>query len=229
MIDIDALVSSPTTNKKYYKTKTPKPTILETTTELEPTIDKHLELIETVTDIQASKNIKPTKKPNTSKSKGNQFENKTAKLIGTWIFDDKDAFIRSITSGAIKSCFVGDIVPQKQLGWVSYPFLIECKNGYSNNIPNFINYSKIEEWLIKCLKERTKEQPIIYLICAFHSYGTILITDVEMALKSNLIVKVDYNNNKMPFFIYKLKDLLEYNFYSLYSHIPALLDVFNKE
>ena len=209
MLDIDLLVTSARPPSKY-KRKAKKPTI------------DQIEI-----DMEEDEEIKPkrTKKvsANTSKAKGNSFELKIAKLLSDWIFKDKFVLTRSVTSGAIKNVYVGDIVPQKPFGWLQYPFDIECKNGYSTHIPNFINYTKIEEWLQKCLKERTLQQPIIWLICGFHSYENILITDLEMTLKSNLIVKVE----GVAFYVYKLKELMKYKFYSLYANNPKLMKLFN--
>jgi hypothetical protein len=203
MLDVELLITSPS-NNSYRRTRTKtRPEIKE-----DALIEKP----------------KPEKKPNTSKAKGNAFELKIAKMLSEWIFKDKFVLTRSVTSGAIKNVFVGDIVPQKPFGWKEFVFDIECKNGYSTHIPNFINYTKVEEWLSKCLKERTMQQPIIWLIAGFHNYEPILITDLEMTLKSNLIIKVD----GFEFYIYKLKEVMRYNFYSLYGHLPKLLEVFNR-
>ena len=68
------------------------------------------------------------KKKNRSKKIGNSFENKIAKLLGKWWFDDEYALKRHDTSGAIKFAWSGDIVPQKLIPWKGFPFLIECKS-----------------------------------------------------------------------------------------------------
>ena len=207
MLDIDLLITS-TKPPSRYKPKIKAKTIDQIEIDMENKIEPK---------------PKPIKKSNTSKAKGNFFENKIAKLLSQWIFHDINMLTRSLTSGAIKSVYVGDIVPQKPFGWDSFMFNFECKSGYEKHIPNFINYTKIEQWLEKCLKERTLQQPIIWLICGFHSYETILITDLEMTLKSNLIVKVE----GVSFYIYKLKDLMKYEFYSLYANNPKLMKLFN--
>jgi hypothetical protein len=204
MLDVDLLITSAKPLSRYKPKIKTKPIITGTSLIEEP-------------------KVKLVRKPNTSKAKGNSFENKMAKMLGIWIFKDKDMLTRSLTSGAIKSVYIGDIVPQKPFGWDSFVFNFECKSGYSHNIPNFINYTKIEDWLKKCLKERTLQQPIIWLICGFHNYEVIVITDLEMTLKSNLLIKVE----GVTFYVYKLKELMQYNFYSLYANNLKLLEVFN--
>jgi len=215
MINVDLLVTSPSSQNIYRsrtKAKTKKLNIDQ--------IEMEQEMEE---DVEAKPKRTRKASTNTSKAKGNSFENKMAKLLGEWIFKDKLVLTRSLTSGAIKSVYTGDIVPQKPFGWDYFMFNFECKSGYSQHIPNFINYTKIEEWLKKCLKDRTMQQPIIWLICGFHGYETILITDLEFTLKSNLIIKVE----NISFYIYKLKELLKYEFYSLYGNNIKLLEVFN--
>ena len=167
--------------------------------------------------------VKQSKKTNKSKSKGNTFENKIAKQLGNWIFNNNTTFTRSITSGAIKSAYVGDIIPQKQLPWKEFPFLIECKNGYKNNISDFNNTTLLDAWLSKCLKDRTNEQPIIWLIVSFHAHEPLFITDLELKLTAKIILKVE----NIPFYFYKFKELQEYKFYNLYSHISDLNEIFN--
>jgi len=166
-------------------------------------------------------------KANKSKKKGNTFENKIAKQLGKWIFDDCDVFTRSITSGAIKhSAYLGDIVPQKQLQWKEFPFLIECKNGYKQNISNFNNTTLIDNWLLKCLKERSDKQPIIWLIIGFHSYEPLLLTDLELSMQSNIIIKETYRSKIIPFYIYRFKEIICHNFYDLYKHNSVINEVF---
>jgi hypothetical protein len=168
-----------------------------------------------------------SRRPNKSKAKGNSYENKIAKLLGTWIFNDNTKLNRSITSGAVKNAYLGDIVPQKQLKWLEWPFLIECKNGYQGNASDFNNTTLLDTWLQKCLKERTDEQPIIWLIVSFHGHQPLFITDLELSISSRIILKQEYEKKFISFYIYKLKDLMEYDFYFLYKHIPELLKVFN--
>jgi hypothetical protein len=174
--------------------------------------------------VTAEGEVKP-KVVNKSKRKGNSFENKIAKVLGKWIFNNENMLARSMTSGAIKTVYVGDIVPQKQLGWKGFPFYFEAKNGYKHNISNFNNTTLIDDWLLKALKDRTQEQPIIVLLVAFHSYTPLFITDVELSLPAKIVLKETYNNYVFPFYVYRLKDLMNYNFYDLYRHIPALMEI----
>lgn len=157
---------------------------------------------------------------NTNKAKGSAYENKIAKQLGEWIFNDKHMLCRHQTSGAKKVVYVGDIVPQKQLpiGWNEcvWPFLIEIKNGYKNQIPNLNNQTIIRTWLNKALTEITPTQNIIYLITGFHGYSPLLITDVPCNLISDLIINIEYNKKYIPFHIYKFNDLITYEFDSLY-------------
>jgi len=106
------------------------------------------DILESKTDItKVAKSELTIKKPNKSKQKGNRYENEIAKQLGVWIFNDKDVFQRSLTSGAKKSVYIGDIVPQKQLpGWTRFGVCLECKNGYKDSIPTFNNYSIITKW-----------------------------------------------------------------------------------
>ena len=176
--------------------------------------------------------ISGSKKRNKSKAKGNSYENKISKLLSKWMFGDIDFLQRSITSGALKrpTLFLGDIVPQKPLPWKGseFPFLIECKNGYANQASDFNNTTLLDTWLLKLLKERTEAQPIIWLIVSFHGHQPLFITDLELTVKSNIILKEVYNGKFELFYIYKLKELFEYDFYYLYKNIPELMRIFTK-
>lgn len=172
----------------------------------------------------------PKPKVNKSKRKGNSYENKIAKQLGRWIFNDEVMLNRSITSGAVKTNYLGDIVPQKPLPWKDseFPFLIECKNGYANQASDFNNTTLLDTWLLKLLKERTEDQPIIWLIVSFHAHQPLFITDLELTIKSNIILKEVYNGRFELFYIYKLKELFEYDFYYLYNNNLELMKIFNK-
>lgn len=171
-------------------------------------------------------------KPNRNKAKGNLFENKVAKELGIWMFNDKDMLNRHLTSGAQKSAWVGDIIPQKQLPLYfnngEFPFLIECKNGYKANIPNLNNQTIIRQWLSKAISETTKTQNVIYLITSFHSYSPLLFTDVSFNLTSHLILNLNYNNKIIPFYIYEYRKLLAIPFYSLYENCEEIITRLNK-
>jgi hypothetical protein len=158
---------------------------------------------------------------NKSKRKGNKYENDIAKILGTWMFNDKEALTRSITSGAKKTVYTGDIVPQKQLpNLKAFIWHIECKNGYKTQIPSFNNFTLIEKWLLKCLNETDfNKQPIIWLVCRFHGYSSILLTNCQFQnIMWNLCVNIDHNNMHNFFYTYKLDDLIINNF----RHVMAL-------
>lgn len=168
-----------------------------------------------------------------SKQKGNNFEWKVARELGLWIFNDKDMLCRHLTSGAQKSVYVGDIVPQKNIPLEFnngiLPFLIECKNGYKGNIPNLNNQTIIRQWIGKALLERNERQNIIYLIVSFHAYSPLLITDIPFNLTANLILNYFENGNVIPFHIYEYRKILEHNFYSLYENNEYALEKLNKK
>lgn len=167
------------------------------------------------------------RRPGKSKAKGNAYENKIAKLLGEWIFNDPHKLNRSLTSGAQKNAYLGDIVPQKQLRWDEWPFLIECKNGYVNNASDFNNTTLLDEWLTKCMSECNAEQSIIWLIVSFHGHQPLLFTNIELTIKANIIIKERHGNELVPFYCYKLRELIDYDFYYLYKNIPGLMNIFN--
>jgi hypothetical protein len=149
-----------------------------------------------------------------SKKKGNKYENDIAKALGIWMFNDKDSLCRSITSGARKTVYTGDIVPQKQLPNGNFMWHIECKNGYKNRIPSFNNFTLVEEWLIKCLEDVNFErQPLIWLICRFHGYSSIVFTNCPFKnISWNLCVNIAHNNLYNYFYNYKLDNLFDHDF-----------------
>ncbi|MBC8146885.1 MAG: hypothetical protein H8E98_02735 [Bacteroidetes bacterium] len=158
-----------------------------------------------------------------SKVKGNTFENKIAKQLGTWMFNNKDILSRSITSGAKKSAYLGDIVPVMQIPWKTWSFNIECKHGYKNNIPNLNNQKIVRDWIDKVIDERGNQSLIIYLIIKFHGYGTLLSTDLPFNnITAPLIINHQKNGNHMPFYFYNFEELLTYNFYELYNNNEKL-------
>lgn len=169
--------------------------------------------------------VKPSIKKNTgssrSKKKGNKYENEIAKALGKWIFNDPDMLSRSITSGAKKTVYTGDIVPQKQMPkWNKWFVHVECKSGYENQIPTFNNFAIIEKWLTKCLEEVDFDrQPVIWLVCRFHGYSSILLTNCMFQTANwGLCVNIQHNGLNNFFYTYKLKELMEYDFYELVDH-----------
>ena len=164
----------------------------------------------TITD-KSNSPVTNSNKQSKSKRKGNKFENEIAKILGEWIFNDQDALTRSITSGAKKIVYGGDIVPQKPIN-IKWNFFIECKNGYENNTPSFNNFTIVEKWLIKCLTEVDfDKQPIIWLICRFHNYSSIVITNCMLKnLIWKLCINIQHDNMANLFYIYNLKDMMKY-------------------
>jgi hypothetical protein len=162
-----------------------------------------------------------------SKAKGNAFENKVAKTLSKWMFNDNPNLLsRSITSGAKKSAYLGDIVPQMQLPWKEWVFNIECKHGYKGNIPNLNNQTIVRGWIDKVIEERGEQELIIYMIIKFHGYGTIMLTDVPFF---NVTPPMILNHNETAFHLYNFDELIvDNNFYDLYNNNPKLKEVFNK-
>lgn len=167
------------------------------------------------------------KKKNKSKTKGNNFERTIAKILSNWFFKDDTILYRESSSGARgttnNSRFNGDIVIYDPIKfnehWKKFPFLIECKNGYKDNIPTFNNWNKVKEWILKLIKQKNEEQHILFLITQFHHQQALLITDqlLQNCLFDICLLIQDENNNISYFYIYKLKELLEKDFYSLFD------------
>ena len=152
-----------------------------------------------------------------SKQLGNLFENKMSKLLSTWIFKDKLVLQRHLTSGAIKSTYVGDIVPLKQINWNKFPFLIECKSGYKSYTPTLYSFSKITDWLSKALSEVSEKQNIIWLIAKFKSQrGIIFITNHKL---NNITPQLIIPLNEQYFYQYNLEELVNFDFYELFDDI----------
>ena len=134
------------------------------------------------------------------KQKGNSFERKVAKDLSIWIFGDKDVLKRHPTSGFDKSIYSGDIIPLKQIHWDKFPFYIETKHGYKNQIPSFYNWEIINKWIKKAIEEmkNLKDQKILWLICKFQGHKTLFITSFPF--------NIEYI---IPLKIYPLKDVLK--------------------
>jgi hypothetical protein len=69
------------------------------------------------------------------KSKGSSFERKIAKELGHALFNDKDSFVRTPSSGALATIrkskaatFAGDIMQVDHVDQFDFPFCIECKH-----------------------------------------------------------------------------------------------------
>jgi hypothetical protein len=176
-----------------------------------------------------------------NKAKGSSYENKVAKELGMWMFNDKNMLSRHLTSGAQKSVYIGDIVPQKRLPDTFnngiWPFVIECKNGYKNLTPNLNNQNIVRKWLNKSYIEMINNeftfQKVIYLITSFHGYSPLLFTDIMFSpfvVTADLIinVKIDDTSLVIPFYIYKYRELLEIEFSKVYENNQDLIDRLSK-
>ncbi len=154
--------------------------------------------------------LKPERK-STSKRKGNTFENKIAKELGQWMFGDRHMLCRHATSGAIKSAWLGDIIPQKQLPkqWKSWPFYIECKSGYTNQVCTLNNQTIVRTWIDKCHKDLNGVIKIILLIVNFKGYTSLFITNYKLIdIEPHVIIVHDsklYN-------VYEFKELIQLDF-----------------
>ena len=163
-----------------------------------------------------------------SKAKGNKFENDIAKQLGLWMFADPTILGRHLTSGAIKTAWLGDIVPVKQLPAKfdgKFPFLFECKHGYANDIPTFIKYTKLKQWIDKCLEESelSETQKNIYIIAKFKYKPTIIVTnyliDINLKLFTVAIPIINKNNKLIYFYSYLFNNLLEFDFFKLFPNL----------
>jgi len=157
--------------------------------------------------------------PIKSKQIGNKFENKTAKILSNWIFDDDISIIRSTTSGALKNekaKYNGDLIPigdKIYKKFKKFPFLFECKIGYEKFIPTFCNYNIITKWLDKCEEEITKDQFIICLIAKFGPRKKEIVI-----LNTKLLIEeyITFISTNKKYYVYKLSDLIEYEIQTIF-------------
>lgn len=150
-----------------------------------------------------------------SKQKGNIFENKIAKELGKWMFDDIHMLGREITSGAKKCAWVGDIIPQKQLpnSWCDiFPLYIECKSGYDDKCPTFFNYDILKKWLDKCEKDKTEQQHIILLITQFKNKRITLLTSNYVFNINNMTWFIHFKHNEIDYYVYDYKTIISFEF-----------------
>lgn len=192
-----------------------------------PMIEDQSNVVElSQSDMDVAKASLPVKK-NRSKSIGNKFENRIARELGEWIFGDKNVFCRSITSGANRAVYYGDVIPLKQLGWTQFPFLIEAKNGYKQHLPTMMNWTKLKEWLNKYLKECDQAksetgQYVLLLICGFHNYTPLLFTNYKLAgIPSDLMLSPLPDHSTM-IYAYSFTKIKEYQFYDLFSDLNLI-------
>jgi len=154
------------------------------------------------------------KRPTNQKSKGNKYERDTAKKLSNWMFGDPVVLYRHEDSGARKVVYTGDIIPKSlsKFTWRIFPFVIECKNGYKDNIPNLMNQNHLRLWLKKLLSERTDEQRIPFFIAQYHCQIPILLTTIILKHNYQLALMTDENEF---FYVYRFNDLLKLNFMSI--------------
>jgi len=146
-----------------------------------------------------------------SKRKGNTFENKIAKELGIWMFGDRNMLCRHSTSGAIKTVWLGDIVPQKQLPsrWKLWPFYVECKSGYTNQVCTFNSQTIVRSWIDKCIKDLNGLSKIILLIINFKGYSSLLITNYKLESITPMLILI--HNDKF-YNIYEFKEVTKFDF-----------------
>jgi hypothetical protein len=165
-------------------------------------------------------NTTKKKKP-TSKTIGNRYETRIAKLLSDWIFDDSISIIRSITSGALKDSKVsynGDLIPIGEKVYnifKQWPFLIECKTGYEKDTATFQNYSILKQWIVKLNKEKTDKQQILLLIVRFGGSNSreLLISNYKFNIEPDILFKVDNSY----YYCYGFKEILDFELDSLFS------------
>jgi hypothetical protein len=119
---------------------------------------------------------------------------------------------RHSTSGAIKTVWQGDIVPQKQLPieWKNWPFYIECKSGYSNQTCTLNNQNIVRLWIDKCIKDLGEHQSkIILLLVNFKSYSTLLITEFKLNNIEPMLILI---HNSRYYRIYEFKEVVKLDF-----------------
>ena len=156
-----------------------------------------------------------------SKSKGNRFELQVAKKLSKWFFNDETVLYRHESSGARKINYVGDIIPKdiEKFTWKKWPFIIEVKSGYKNNIPTFCGGRKLfNSWIIKLLSEKTEKQFIPILIFQFYRHPIYLMTPLIFHLcDCELAYPIEFNDEKIIFYEYLFEELLKYDFYQIFN------------
>lgn len=154
-----------------------------------------------------------------NKKVGNREENKIAKTLGEWIFNDKFTLKKHDTSGARKEVYSGDIVVQKPIRWPIFFLNIEVKNGYADNYPDFWNHTMLLKWMKKCIKESddSKEQKLILLITQFKNRQKLVTTNyLVKSLPFKASFPIEWETRSFAF-VYLLKDLMKHEFEDLFD------------
>jgi len=153
-------------------------------------------------------------RPTNQKSKGNKYERDTAKKLSKWMFNDPTILYKHEDSGARKVVYNGDITVKhvSKYPWKIFPFVIECKNGYAQNIPTLMNQNHLKKWLVKLLNERTDEQRIPLFIAQYHHQIPILMTTVILNFGYQLALVVPHKGVNEFFYVYKFNELMKRDF-----------------
>lgn len=157
----------------------------------------------------------PTRKrnPKLNKSRANASENRFAKELSVWMFGDGDVLKRHPSSGAEKSVYSGDIYPMKQMGWKTFPFHLEIKDGYVNKSHPLAFIKQVSEWYADaCSKTDDKpDERIIWVIWKLPNKGTLIFSDIVLDNVSE-ILSFKYLNKSIQ--MYNYKDVLDSSFKS---------------
>jgi len=161
-------------------------------------------------------------KKTSPKEQGNREERKQAKKLGIWIFDDPKFLRKTEGSGSTHIIWTGDIAPIKELPEIwnkQWLFEIECKNGYLKHEPNFWKYEQMSKWVKKSYKEsKIHGQRIIWLINQFPRKTALLSTNhLLQQLPFKVCWPVETEDGFIYMYTYRLKDVMEFNFYDLYN------------
>jgi hypothetical protein len=131
------------------------------------------------------------------------------------MFSSPTVLYRHEDSGARKVVYTGDITPKDadNFHWSIWPFVIELKNGYQQNIPTLMTQTLLRKWLVKLLDERTKTQRIPLLICQFHHQIPILLTNILLNSYCDVSIMQEYDGKFETFYVYRYRELLKLNFF----------------
>lgn len=152
-----------------------------------------------------------------SKKIGNRHENKFAKRLSQWWFENKTTLSKHSDSGSTKDIYVGDIIPGKieNFTWNCWPFFIEVKGGYKSRIPTFYATSILDEWIYETCTKLTEYQYVPFLVLQFYKKTPVIFTTMLLNTNCNIAYSQFVNNQIFIFYWYFLKDLEQTNFLDL--------------